>query len=468
MNLQTFLPYIPFLAVLYAVFALVQALRHQRQGFVATLLALVSFAAPLIAYVFSSDVTVRASLILYMALNAAIVFVVSLLTLLIERRNAKRDPNHSYGMLGLGLSILLAVGMFALPLLATTSSAAPAVANTINNASNGQTVLVSTQTTSTVPLNTASDTSAQPEATQSADSTPTAVAQALTAQTGLSADDILTKIQAGSTIADLVTANNGSLDPVVTAIAKALDDLVAAGGRQAQMISNFGSDTTAIANQLVQGTLGQGQNFLLPQLITGSMPTPPNGAGGAPPSGNPPSNTSSTTSNSANTTDSSATSVTPVVTASPVDTTASPLKATAEATSEAVTEANSVPAPVTTEDTSIIKPTRIVFPTDTPTPDATDEAAAESTAEATSASEAAANAVTCTLIVDYNLNLRDKPSSDGSSVLLTIPFGTTVTTDGKTSDDWYRVSYEGKSGWVSGQYVTASASCTALTVLAAS
>ena len=103
---------------------------------------------------------------------------------------------------------------------------------------------------------------------------PTAVALALTAQTGLASADLLTQIQAGSTIADLVAANNGDLNAAITAIAGALDGMVAAGGREAQMIARFGSDTTQVATQLVNGELGQAQQFLLPQLISGQSAVP--------------------------------------------------------------------------------------------------------------------------------------------------------------------------------------------------
>jgi hypothetical protein len=68
--------------------------------------------------------------------------------------------------------------------------------------------------------------------------------------------------------------------------------------------------------------------------------------------------------------------------------------------------------------------------------------------------------VICTIVVEYNLNSRYQPSTEGTTVLPSIPFGTTVSTDG-----WYRVGYDGQSGWVSGDNVTPSASCHALPIL---
>ena len=226
MTLQTLVPYVPFIALLYALFALMQALRHKRQGIAAALLALVSIAAPVIAYLLSSDTMVRSSLVSSMSINAAIVFVASLLTLWIERRDQERASNRSYGRLGIGLSVLLAAGMFALPFTATLTSATGFSAVFNNTAANGDTVLVSNDSPSPA-LDPNTDTNVvQAQATQTADSTPSEVAQVLEAQTGLSADEIVSQTQAGSTIADLVSANNGDLDAVVAAFAKALDDLV--------------------------------------------------------------------------------------------------------------------------------------------------------------------------------------------------------------------------------------------------
>ena len=51
-----------------------------------------------------------------------------------------------------------------------------------------------------------------------------------------------------------------------------------------------------------------------------------------------------------------------------------------------------------------------------------------------------------------NLNLRDQPSTSGK-ILTTIPKGKTVTIlSEKNANGWYKVSYNGKTGYVSGSY----------------
>ena len=116
------------------------------------------------------------------------------------------------------------------------------------------------------------------------------VAQVLTDQTGLSANDLNTQIAGGITIAQLVTAHNGDLNAVTTAIATALDQLTSSGGRTAQLLSRMGSDNATIASQLVQGQLpAQVQQRVITLLITGAAPsTNGNGNGGG---ANPPANT---------------------------------------------------------------------------------------------------------------------------------------------------------------------------------
>ena len=64
-------------------------------------------------------------------------------------------------------------------------------------------------------------------------------------------------------------------------------------------------------------------------------------------------------------------------------------------------------------------------------------------------------ASTKTATTTGNLNLRDKAST-GGKILTTIPKGKTVTIlSEKDANGWYKVSYGGKTGYVSGAYLNA-------------
>lgn len=337
MTIQSFAPYIPFLAVLFAAFSLIQTLRHKRQGIAAAVFALVCIGAPLITYIVSTDLSTRASLLSSIITNAAIVFGTSLLILFIEHRGTKHDKDRSYGMLGIGVSLFLAITMFGMSLVGSgTSSISTITASTSNVTANQSNLVMVAAVTTGVPFN-------------QSDTTTTSGQAANT-----------TSPNAGS-------ASNISGNPLPT------------NGQ------TFPSVATTTSNGLVLAT---------------NTPQPPQ-------------------------------QIQP-----------------------------------STYDTSI-RPTQIVFPTATSTPVATDAPIAASTTETTN-TDTAASSATCALLVDYNLNLRDQPTTDGSKVYLSIPFGTTVMTDAKTNDGWYRVTYNGQSGWISSEYVSAATACTSLPTVKAS
>ncbi len=490
MSLETLVPFAPFVALLYVFFALVQSLRHKQQGLGALVLALIALGLPLAAYLLPSGVIVRAALVSALALNAVIVFFASLLVLFIERRNRKRQPNHSYGMVGVGLSVLLALAMFALPLLPSSSPAAAQVETAADSevvtdsqiAQEADSTLrnISAVTPGAFVSSTANDQPAAQVDTSDQAATPTEVAQVLAAQTGVAVADLTVQLES-ATIADLVAASNGDLDAVIEAVAAALDELTSAGGMQAQMLARLGEDTTQIATQFVNGELAQAQQLLLPLLLTGEMPQF-GGQGGARGAGG----------NFAPPTDGEGAfapldgTVTDGSFAPPADAEGgfappdAPLAAEtpspeAEAEAEQPTPEPTA-APVTPTEV-VARPTRISFPTATPTPDATDLPAEDGEAlvqadgqvadSQPSASQSSAGVAdsTCALVVDFNLNVRDLPTTEGSTVLTSIPFGNLVTSDAQTEDNWYRISYDGTQGWVTGEYVTAGAACASLPVV---
>jgi uncharacterized protein YgiM (DUF1202 family) len=58
-----------------------------------------------------------------------------------------------------------------------------------------------------------------------------------------------------------------------------------------------------------------------------------------------------------------------------------------------------------------------------------------------------------TAVANVNLNLRDAPGYDGK-VILVVPAGGEMTLTGKQSYPWVSVSYQGKKGWVYGEFLT--------------
>ncbi len=58
-----------------------------------------------------------------------------------------------------------------------------------------------------------------------------------------------------------------------------------------------------------------------------------------------------------------------------------------------------------------------------------------------------------THVVTANLNLREAPDS-GTAVLVVVPKDTKVVPTHETANGWFKISYSGKSGYVSGKYLT--------------
>lgn len=413
MNTESLITFVPFLAVLYVVFALIQALRKKQQGICAIILALIALVVPIAALVLNTDSAIRSALINNLTLNAVIVFVGSILILMIEGRNPARTGSHSYGMLGIGLGVLIAVCSLAVPaLIGTTNTAQTAGVNGVNPDTTGF---------QNVSQTTTGGTGSQTAITS-------AFAEALSTQTGLTSEELTTQLNSGSKITDLVSAHGGDLNAVITAAATGLDDLKTKGGMATQMLSNLGDDTTVVATQYVNGELeARARGFLTNLLLTGGMPNPPVGVSGTPGAGfnaaGAPGSLSGQNTNQ----------VASAPTAEPTQSVATPTEVT-------------------------IRPTLISFPSPTPTPVVT-QVIAEADATQVSA--------TCTVTPIYNLNLRDEPNTDGK-IYLSIPYGTQIVADGHTADDWYNVTYNGQAGWVSGEYLSKVAACGDLAVVEAS
>ncbi len=127
--------------------------------------------------------------------------------------------------------------------------------------------------------------------------------------------------------------------------------------------------------------------------------------------------------------------------------------AAAESTEDAAPTPTVELAPTSTPESA----RQAVLPTITPSPAVTSTPMPSLTPMAT----ATPVLPTCELMVLYNLNFRVEPDA-ASALLLTIPYSTVIT-GYELSDGWWNVSYDGQTGWVSGDYVSALASCAALT-----
>jgi hypothetical protein len=127
-----------------------------------------------------------------------------------------------------------------------------------------------------------------------------------------------------------------------------------------------------------------------------------------------------------------------------------------------------IPSPTPTETPT---QTRTPYPSDTPTmtlvgySDAfaiSNLDALDGTQEVTAT--ATAPTATCMILVNYNLRVRTAPFADADTVTV-VPFNTSVPASAVSQDlRSYLVAYDGKQGWIDGQYATVSADCQDLPV----
>lgn len=438
--MSTLISVSPFLVLIYVVFAFVQLIRHRRQSFGAVIVGGSVTAAPLIAFAASSAMSDRTNLMNMMAVGTTLMCTICIVMLLIERRDSKRDKKRSYGMLGLGMSVVLAGGLVVMTLTQSTSITAASF-DTSTRSNTGNLINISQSGAE----------AANGQAASTDDTTPTEAATVLTAQTGLSTTDLLSQINDGSTIAQLVKANSGDVEAVKAALVSALEAM------PVQMLSRLGGDTSEIASQLIEGQLpAQAQQMLTTQLISGSsgfrqgMP-PQAGSGGFTPPGSGDGTALPANGDSA-----------ALAASQSGNNGGFPTPANPDATLQAPTQSAVQNTVIPTE--TVVRPTLIAFPTATLTSQ-TPTAPVEATTQSTSEMASVDTDMTCTLLVTYNLNLRDNPTQEGSTILLSIPYGTMVTTTGHTDDNWYQVTYQGQSGWISGEYVSPQASCSQLAAL---
>lgn len=104
------------------------------------------------------------------------------------------------------------------------------------------------------------------------------------------------------------------------------------------------------------------------------------------------------------------------------------------------------------------------LPTREPTLDRTQVAVAPTQTAVQQATQVVA-AVDCTGVNPNNLNLRAEPDVNTERIS-TIPYGTTLTVHGHNGDStWLNVTYDGQTGWVSGEFVEFVSGCASLPVV---
>lgn len=70
----------------------------------------------------------------------------------------------------------------------------------------------------------------------------------------------------------------------------------------------------------------------------------------------------------------------------------------------------------------------------------------------------------CVALMNYNVNMRREPDLE-SELIVTIPFETAITVFGRDEDsEWWFAEYEGEGGWIKDEFITTTASCEKLPV----
>lgn len=127
-----FLVVLPFLALPFIFNAVVQFVRqkHELRTW-GGLLALLAFIAPLLSIVFNGLREEPNSLVtIAVSGNIVAVLVISLLMLVLELRKEEHNLNRSFGVIGVGIGVLLFTLLFAIePLTSYASSLEPTLAN---------------------------------------------------------------------------------------------------------------------------------------------------------------------------------------------------------------------------------------------------------------------------------------------------------------------------------------------------
>jgi hypothetical protein len=359
------------------------------------LVALVSLAGLIV----SGQDGVTDNLVEVAVLGIAITLAVFGVIFIISELFRPQRLRQSRGVLTLGLSMLLALSALLVPLAAAYFSLPP----------RQQPVPVVNQTES--------DASAEFYVVFSE------VVDIIGDASGLSQDEVLTALDNGETVAQLIATNNGDIEQVIDDITRVMQNFLRSLAAQERVDPLRASAGIAGMEIVVRYAVNN-------DLSTLQRAGRENTAATLPPEGTArPSFFAFLTA-----------SFTPVgiaqtalpATDTPLPTITPPPTARASATR--------TPRPTATETA-----TRERFVTRTPTPTPTLPSP-------------------CLAQMEYNVNLRAEAATE-SALLATIPFETVVNVFGRNEETtWWYVEYEGNAGWVSDEFVTVTSSCSKLPV----
>lgn len=262
-------------------------------------------------------------------------------------------------------------------------------------------------------------------------------------ETGLGLDAILTALDQGESIAQLVEANDGDMEGMIADITARLRETITSLAQQGVIPRLQAAFFLSQLEVAVRFSVENDVRTLL-NSVTGEQRVETNGA-----------DTGDVTS--------IANQATPSGTSGSLfaflTVTATPSGAEVETAggSSTLTPLPTLMATLTLTPSPTPSPSRTPRPTATPTNTRALFVRPTATATPTLPSP-------CVALMNYNVNMRREPDSE-SELIVTIPYETAITAFGRDEDsEWWFAEYEGQAGWIKGEFITTTASCEKLPV----
>lgn len=252
---------------------------------------------------------------------------------------------------------------------------------------------------------------------------------------GLSPDFILEQLDSGMTLRQLINDNGGDVDVVVTELTDTMTGYFKRLAAEGRIESN--QATAAI------GSMGFFVRLSLDRDFSGFLEQLEQGGGAVNRTPAPPIQTERAFLALTATLTMTSTSRPVTHTPNPTDT---PILPTFTPTVTRTPIILATPVPLSTF---------LITPTATLNPDVT----------ATPTLSAPTSQIPCLVVMNFNVNLRETPTTDGR-ILVSIPFETTIFGIGRNPDStWWQVQYEEQIGWVFGEIVTVTSTCRNLPIV---